>query len=75
MSDCRTHEYYPYDDGRPCPYCRIESLKRDVALQQRKYDALVDGLIIAIDNFDTDPDSHEQMIKDKLRALLGDDEE
>jgi hypothetical protein len=27
MSDCKEHGYYPYDDSRPCPYCRITELE------------------------------------------------
>jgi hypothetical protein len=27
MSDCKEHGYYPYDDSRPCPYCRIAELE------------------------------------------------
>ena len=69
MSDCRTHEYYPYDDGRPCPYCRIEEL-------QRKYDALADAAYRALKNADRLPFVVGLQFEDvkELRALLEEDD-
>jgi hypothetical protein len=44
MSDCKEHGYYPYDDSRPCPYCRITELEAGIEVERVAGDAMMDTI-------------------------------